>query len=183
MPERVNIDGVDLTLASPDVHDSHWIDYNDYVRQLEAAWLRLSEVEVPLNPRIIGEPGLGKTTLACAVAKHLDRAVYIFQCTMDTRPEDLVVTPVLTEDKRIDYRASALVTAAIRGGIVLLDEGNRMPERSWASLGAIGRSVDETWRAKWPRKIHAHQNCRLCVLAHEYSTPAFTSYRVTSRVA
>src|SRR5437870_4348681 len=103
MPGRVNVDGVDLTLASPDVHDVHWIDYNDYVRQLQAAWLRLSNREVPLNPRIVGEPGLGKTTLACAVGKQMDREVYIFQCTMDSRPEDLVVIPVLTEDRRIEY--------------------------------------------------------------------------------
>ncbi len=186
MPERVNIDGVDLTLASPDVHDSHWIDYNDYVRQLEAAWLRLSEVEVPLNPRIIGEPGLGKTTLACAVAKHLDRAVYIFQCTMDTRPEDLVVTPVLTEDKRIDYRASALVTAAIRGGIVLLDEGNRMPERSWASLAPLmddRRYVESEVAAI---KIHAHPNFRLCVTmntdASVYELPGYIQSRLKPKI-
>jgi MoxR-like ATPase len=35
-----------------------------------------------LNPRLIGEPGLGKTTLACAVARVLQTEVYIFQCTM-----------------------------------------------------------------------------------------------------
>jgi MoxR-like ATPase len=56
---------------------------------------------------------------------------------MDTRPEDLVITPVLTEAKKIEYRASAVVTAMIRGGVVLLDEANRMPERSWASLAPL----------------------------------------------
>jgi MoxR-like ATPase len=175
MPERVNVDGVDLTLASPDVHDTHWIDYNDYVRRLEAAWLRLSEIEIPLNPRIIGEPGLGKTTLACAVAKHLGRAVYIFQCTMDTRPEDLVVTPVLTEDK-----------AAIRGGIVLLDEGNRMPERSWASLAPLmddRRYVESEVAAI---KIHAHPNFRLCVTmntdASVYELPGYIQSRLKPKI-
>lgn len=186
MPERVNVDGVDLTLASPDTHDAHWIDYNDYVRQLHAAWFRLSEVEVPLNPRIVGEPGLGKTTLACAAAKHLGRAIYIFQCTMDTRPEDLVVTPVLTEGKRIDYRASALVAAVIRGGIALLDEGNRMPERSWASLAPLmddRRYIESEVAAI---KIHAHRNFRLCVTmntdASVYELPSYIQSRLKPKI-
>lgn len=186
MPERIKLDGVALTLAAPDVHDTHWIDYNDYVRQLEAAWLRLSEVEIPLNPRIIGEPGLGKTTLACAVAKHLGRAVYIFQCTMDTRPEDLIVTPVLTEGRGIDYRASAVASAMIKGGVVILDEGNRMPERSWASLAPLmddRRYVESEVAAI---KIHAHPDFRLCVTmntdASVYELPGYIQSRLKPRI-
>ena len=53
------------------------------------------------------------------------------------QPEDLVITPVLTGDSQIEYRASAVVTATIRGGVVLLDEVNRMSERSWASLAPL----------------------------------------------
>lgn len=93
--EKITIQGVELTLAEPDEGESEWIDYFDYRRQLEAAWLRLSSVEPPLNPRLIGEPGLGKTTLARAIGRGLGREVYIFQCTMDTRPEDLLITPCL----------------------------------------------------------------------------------------
>src|SRR5439155_13780750 len=62
----------------------------EYILQLEGAWVRLSDVELPLNPRLIGESGLGKTTLACFVGRRLGREVYIFQCTMDTRPQDLL---------------------------------------------------------------------------------------------
>jgi MoxR-like ATPase len=163
MFEKIDMDGVLLTLAAPDTHESHWIDSNDYLRQLGAAWLRLSDDELPLNPRIVGEPGLGKTTLACAAARGTGRDVYIFQCTMDTRPEDLVITPVLTGDKQIEYRASAVVTAMIRGGVVLLDEANRMPERSWASLAPLmddRRYIESEVAAL---KIQAHPNFRLAV--------------------
>src|SRR6185369_13908156 len=116
----LRLDGVDITLPAPDDHEAIWIDYNDYARQLEAAWLQLSSVEPPLNPRLIGEPGLGKTTLARAIGRGLGREVYIFQCTMDTRPEDLLITAVLTGNRQIEYRASALVTAMIRGGVLVL---------------------------------------------------------------
>src|SRR6476619_1136441 len=101
MLQKINMNGTQLTLATPDTHEAHWMDYNDYLRQLEASWLRLSDDELPLNPRIVGEPGIGKTTFACAAARGTGREIYIFQCTMDTRPEDLVITPVLTEAKKI----------------------------------------------------------------------------------
>jgi hypothetical protein len=60
---------------------SEWIDHNSYMLQLQAAWLRLTNAEPPLNPRIAGEPGLGKTTLVRAVGRSTNRQVYIFQCT------------------------------------------------------------------------------------------------------
>ena len=66
-----------------------------------------------------------------------DQELYIYQCTADTRPEDLLVTPVLAENGRIAYHASPLVTAMLRGGVCLLDEGNRMNEKSWASLAPL----------------------------------------------
>ena len=52
-------------------------------------------------------------------------------------PEDLLVTPVIEGEARLRYVASPLVTAMLRGGIVILDEGNRMSEKSWASLAPL----------------------------------------------
>jgi MoxR-like ATPase len=72
-----------------------------------------------------------------AGAKALGRELYIYQCTADTRPEDLLVTPVLAESGKIAYHASPLVTAMLRGGVCILDEGNRMNEKSWASLAPL----------------------------------------------
>jgi len=80
---------------------------------------------------------VGKTTLAYAAAKRLQREVYIMQATVDTRPEDLLVTPVIEGASRLRYVASPLVTAMVRGGVAILDEGNRMSEKSWASLAPL----------------------------------------------
>jgi MoxR-like ATPase len=82
-------------------------------------------------------PGVGKTTLAYAAAKRLQREVYIMQATVDTRPEDLLVTPVIEGVSKLRYVASPLVTAMLRGGVAILDEGNRMSEKSWASLAPL----------------------------------------------
>lgn len=186
MVEKVTIQGVELTLAEPDTGESTWVDYADYRRQLEAAWLRLSSVEPPLNPRLIGEPGLGKTTLARAIGRELGREVYIFQCTMDTRPEDLLITPVLTGNKQIEYRGSAVVTAMIRGGVLVLDEGNRMPERTWASLAPLldgRRSVESTLAAV---TVRAHPEFRICVTMNEdasvYELPGYIQSRLKPKI-
>ena len=42
--------------------------------------------------------------------------MYVYQGTMDTRPEDLLITPVIDAQGMIRYVASSLVTARIRGG-------------------------------------------------------------------
>ena len=90
-----------------------------------------------MNPRLLGKPGVGKTTLAFAAGQAIEREIYIFQATMDTRPEDLLITPVVDGQGAIRYVASPLVTAMIRGGVAILDEGNRMSEKSWASLAPL----------------------------------------------
>jgi MoxR-like ATPase len=186
MREKIAIDGVFLTLALPDIHETEWIDYNDYLLQLKAAWLRLSDDELPLNPRIVGEPGLGKTTLACALARSTGREIYIFQCTTDTRPEDLVITGVRTGDRQVEYRGSAVATAMIRGGVALLDEANRMPERSWASLAPLmddRRYIESEVAAL---KIHAHSNFRLAVTmnsdASVYELPEYIQSRLKPKI-
>jgi MoxR-like ATPase len=168
--EKIDIDGIDLTLMPAVKTQDEWIDYGEYLLQLQAAWLTLSAVEPPLNPRVIGEPGVGKTTLACAAARKLGQDVYIFQCTMDTRPDDLVITPVVTGEKRIEYRASSVVSAVIRGGILVLDEGNRMPEKTWASLAPLldGRRYIDSAIASI--RIHAHPSFHMCVTMNDDSS-------------
>ena len=156
---------------------TEWIDFGYILQRLEAAWLRLSPNEPPLNPRIVGEPGLGKTTLACAAAHRLRRRLYLFQCTMDTRPEDLVITPVLTPDRRVDYHASSVVSAMVRGGIAVLDEGNRMPDGRWASLAPLMDDRRYVESAVASIKVKAHPDFRLCVTmnadASVYELPGY----------
>jgi MoxR-like ATPase len=134
---KVEIEGVSIFLAHPDELPMRWIGQQELVLQLHACWSVIDERDVPLSPRLIGKPGVGKTTLAYGAGKQLGRDVYIFQATMDTRPEDLLITPVIADDRKIQYVASPVVTAMIAGGVAILDEGNRMSEKSWASLAPL----------------------------------------------
>jgi len=133
----VEIEGVPLHLAHPDQLAVRWVGQDEVLRQLLASWLVVDESDVPMNPRLVGKPGVGKTTLAYAAASRLGREVYIMQATVDTRPEDLIVQPVIEGPGQLRYVASPLVTAMLRGGIAILDEGNRMSEKSWASLAPL----------------------------------------------
>jgi MoxR-like ATPase len=133
----VEISGVPVHLAHPDELPVRWVGQEEVMRQLLAAWLVIDEQDLPMNPRLLGKPGVGKTTLAYAGARRLGREVYILQATVDTRPEDLLITPVIEGEARLRYVASPLVTAMLRGGIAILDEGNRMSEKSWASLAPL----------------------------------------------
>ncbi|MGD9252788.1 MAG: MoxR family ATPase [Holophagae bacterium] len=141
----IEVDGVTLHLARPVRQVPSWIGQREVLLQVLAAWSLFSDDDQPLNPRLLGRPGVGKTTLACAAARELEREIYIVQATTDTRPEDLLVTPVLAPSGGVRYMASPLVTAMIRGGVCILDEGNRMSEKSWASLAPLldhRRSID-----------------------------------------
>ncbi len=163
MANHVEIDGVSLHLATPDSTDGQWIGQDEVLKQLLACWLVVDKHDLPLTPRLVGPPGIGKTSLAISAAQKREQELYIYQCTSDTRPEDLLVTPVLSEKGTIKYHASPLVTAMIRGGICLLDEGNRMNEKSWASLAPLldHRRYVESIVAGIA--IHAHPDFRCSV--------------------
>ena len=157
------IDGVTLNLSKPDSTQPNWIGQDEILKQIHACWLVISDKDHPLSPRITGMPGTGKTTLAMVAALQRKQPLYIFQCTSDTRPEDLLITPVLSEKGTISYHASPLVCAMITGGICILDEGNRMNEKSWASLAPLldHRRYVESIIAGI--QIHAHKEFRACV--------------------
>jgi MoxR-like ATPase len=178
----VVVDGVTLRLAQPIAGSQEWIGEREILRQLLACWLVVDEKDLPLSPRITGPPGIGKTTLAMSGARERKQDLYIFQCTADTRPEDLLITPVLAESGSIAYHASPLVTAMLTGGVCVLDEGNRMNEKSWASLASLldhRRCVESIVAGIL---VTAHPEFRCCVTMNEdastYEVPDYILSRL-----
>ncbi len=182
----VLIGGVNLHLSEPDRTEQTWIGQDEVLRQLLACWLVVDPLDRPLAPRLVGPPGIGKTTLAMAAANLRGQPLYINQCTADTRPEDLIITPVLAESGKIAYHASPLVSAMIAGGICLLDEGNRMNEKSWASLAPLldhRRYVESVLAGI---RIHAHAEFRFVTTMNEdastYELPEYIHSRLMPQI-
>jgi hypothetical protein len=167
MQREETIDGINLHLSHPHDSQGEWIGQREILQQLMACWLVVDERDLPLTPRLVGPPGIGKTALGMAGAQLRKQELYIYQCTADTRPEDLLVTPVLAESGRIAYHASPLVTAVIRGGVCILDEGNRMNEKSWASLAPLFDQRRYVESIVAGITINAHPNFRCCVTMNQ----------------
>ncbi|MBI2506035.1 MAG: AAA family ATPase [Candidatus Latescibacteria bacterium] len=180
--KAAKISGVELQLSLPVAADQEWIGQPEVLRELLACWLVVDARDLPLSPRLVGPPGIGKTTLGMAAARRREQELYIYQCTSDTRPEDLLVTPVLAESGRIAYHASPLVSATLQGGICVLDEGNRMNEKSWASLAPLldhRRYVESVIAGI---TIPAHPEFRCCVTMNDdestYEVPDYILSRL-----
>ena len=165
--DSVEIGGVRLKLAAPMDNRTEWIGQRDVLKQLLACWLVVDETDLPLTPRLVGVPGIGKTALAMSGAAIRQQQLYVFQCTADTRPEDLLVTPVLSQQGTISYHASPLVTAMIRGAVCVLDEGNRMNEKSWASLAPLFDQRRYVESIVAGIVIHAHKDFRCAVTMNQ----------------
>jgi MoxR-like ATPase len=184
--ETVTIDGVGLHLSQPDELPMDWVGQEELVTQIMAAWLVMGSGDFPLNPRLIGKPGVGKTTLAYYAGKRLNRPVYLFQATIDTRPEDLIVTPVISDQGKIKYMASSIVTAMIKGGVAVIDEGNRMSEKSWASLAPLMDNRRYVESIVAGIKIKAHPDFRLCTTMNDdastFDLPEYIDSRLQPKI-
>jgi MoxR-like ATPase len=184
--EKVTIEDVDLYLSEPDDVAMSWVGQSELVTQVLASWLVIGDDDLPLSPRLLGKPGVGKTTLAYHAGRSLGRPVYLFQATMDTRPEDLIVTPVISEGGKIKYIASSVVSAMIKGGVAIIDEGNRMSEKSWASLAPLldNRRYVESIVAGI--KIKAAPEFRLCTTMNDdastFELPEYIHSRLQPRI-
>ncbi|MBN1842575.1 MAG: AAA family ATPase [Deltaproteobacteria bacterium] len=184
--ETVTMGSLEIMLAQPAELPLKWVGQKELIKQVLAAWMVIHEKDAPFNPRLVGKPGVGKTTLGYAAAKQLNRQIYLFQATMDTRPEDLIITPVMGGDGKVKYAASSLVTAMIRGGVCILDEGNRMSEKSWASLAPLLDDRRYVESIITGLTISAHPDFRFVVTINEdastYDIPEYIHSRLQPQI-
>jgi MoxR-like ATPase len=163
----VIIENVKIYLQNPEIADFYWIGQKEAFRMMTASWMKTHELDEIMAPVLIGPPGDGKTTLACAVAQQFGRPIYQLTGTSDLRPEDLLILPVLNQDQKVVYRASNLVSAMITGGICVLDDANRMNEKSWANLVPLLDGRGYVQSKDVGIKILAHPEFRIAVTMND----------------
>jgi len=91
------------------------------MRLITAAWMA-GENSLPMHPLLTGDPGVGKNRLVYELARQTGRELFILQGHEDLTAEDLACSVRLTSGNTIEYVASALLTAMVRGAICLCDE-------------------------------------------------------------
>jgi MoxR-like ATPase len=94
---------------------------------------------------IEGEVGVGKTTLARAVADYFDKNFYRIDCSEETLTHNLIGywnPPMVIADGYIEnsYIYGPLTKAMMNGGCLFINEINRMPE---SSQNALLTALDE----------------------------------------
>ena len=89
--QYVTVEGIKIRLARPLELPFTWIGNKKVLNQLKASWFCSHDEDKPMNPRLVGKPGLGKTALAYAAGKEIGLPVYFFQGTSDTKPNDLLI--------------------------------------------------------------------------------------------
>jgi len=80
--QYVNVDGVRIRLARPMDLPFQWVGAKKVVDQLRACWFMGASEEQPMNPRLVGKPGVGKTVLAYCAGEMLKLPVFFFQATL-----------------------------------------------------------------------------------------------------
>ncbi|MEW6710297.1 MAG: AAA family ATPase, partial [Candidatus Riflebacteria bacterium] len=79
-----------------------------------------------------------------------------------------------------------LVTAMIRGGICILDEGNRMRDKAWASLAPLLDSRRYVESIITGSRIKAHPDFRIAATMNEdasvYNLPEYIKSRLRPRI-
>ncbi|MBN2154445.1 MAG: AAA family ATPase [Candidatus Lokiarchaeota archaeon] len=166
--ETIEIEGKTLHLAFPDEQKIPWIGDNQYIAQIHSAWLYETDadnrIHTSFNPKIIGRCGMGKSTLAYSAGKlfypNTPSEVFVVHCSDTTSPDHLLIHQAELEGN-IEYHASPLVTAMVKGGICILDECQFLPSESWAAISSLLEQRYITSEVVG-LKVHAHNRFRVC---------------------
>ncbi len=128
---------------------------------ITAAWLSGND-HLPMNPLLLGGPGVGKNRLVYELAKTSGNELYIFQGHEDVTAEDLACSVRFSDNGNMvmDYMLSPLVTAMIKGGICFIDEIGKIRPRALALLVSVldeRRYIDSTLLGEG---VYAHDGFR-----------------------
>lgn len=135
--ERLEIEGKTVWVPLPaGIPAIQYIEREDILERAMAAWLRLNGVP-PLNFRLYGPPGGGKNTVVYRLAQILKKDLYIINGHEELGPEDVACSATMTSRNTIEYVASPIFAAMLRGGICFFDEIGKAPVSALDPLAPV----------------------------------------------
>lgn len=121
--------------------------YVDYASLLSVVMDAVRDSEVsdrPLPVCLRSGTGYGKTELARAAAKALNKKCFTTQGSTDCSAQDMVVFPVPADGNRFDAVASGICTAVIEGDCVaLFDEAGKVSRYCPESMTPLASLLDD----------------------------------------
>ena len=135
--EKVKIQGKTICLPHPTpVSDYLFIGRDALIDKALAAFMHVDGC-TPLNFRLYGPPGVGKNALVYELAKILKKDLYIINGHEELGPEDVACSPTIVSKNMIEYVASPLFAAMLRGGICFFDEIGKAPQSALDPLASV----------------------------------------------
>lgn len=135
--EKIEIKGKTVLVPYPTKPPEFmFIGRKDVINKTLAAWLNIPG-STPLNFRLFGPPGIGKNAMVYELARILKKDIYIINGHDELGPEDIACSATMTSKGKIDYVASTLFAAMLRGGICFFDEIGKAPQSALDPLASV----------------------------------------------
>jgi MoxR-like ATPase len=135
--ERVEIEGKIIRVPYPEeIPEIRFAGREAIIERALAAWLEIDGFK-PLNFRLFGPPGTGKNAIVYELSRLLKKDLYIINGHDELGPEDIACSATMTSGNTIEYVASPLFAAMLRGGIIFFDEIGKAPERALSPLASV----------------------------------------------
>ncbi len=180
--ERIQFEGKWLWVPSPvELPIRRIIDRDDIMEKALAAWARLDGLP-PLNFRFYGPHGTGKNAIVYRLAQLLKKDLYIINGHEELGPEDIACSATMTSSQTIEYVASPLFAAMLRGGICFFDEIGKAPSRALAPLASVLDDRRTLTSVLAGIHLKAHQDFLFCAALNEdeeggFGLPGFIDER------
>jgi len=135
--ERLEIQGKWVWVPQPTrIPAAVFVERPEVVEKAMTAWLTLPG-QPPLNFRLYGPPGVGKNAIVYYLAATMGRELYIINGHEELGPEDIACSATMTAGNAVEYVASPVFAAMLRGGICFFDEIGKAPTSALDPLASV----------------------------------------------
>jgi midasin (ATPase involved in ribosome maturation) len=131
-----------------------------------AAWMRVDGLK-PLGFRLFGPPGVGKNMIVYQLARMLNKDLYMVNGNAELSPEDIACSARIASTGEIEYVASPLFAAMLRGGIFFFDEIAKAPPAALNPLASVLDDRRTLSSGLASIRLEAHEEFRFCAALNE----------------